>query len=295
MVEGDTGAEAGPEDMGDDAEFGLDSPANLEAEAAEEVEVQEVEAEQPAKPEPTTEELQRILKDAKGQAHQERAKRREAENQAREARERYQALEQRLQAAQEGPRPDPQDDPIGYLAWLNDRVDQMDQREAETAAQARERENNQRVVNDVITRTTEYDTAFKETTPDYFEAVGFLNDARTNDFIVQGYSPQDARNMMLQEALGRASNALNQGRDPAEIAYSLAKSRGFGSTLAADAGKAKLERIQQGQRAASPLAAAGGRGGEELSLESVNKLTGAAFTAAAEKLERQMIRRERGF
>jgi hypothetical protein len=80
-----------------------------------------------------------------------------------------------------------------------------------------------------------------------------------------------------------------KGMNPAEVAYGLAHQRGFRG----GGGGSALDAIARGQAAAKTLSGAGGRGGGELTYESVAPLKGEAFDAAFKKLTAQERERER--
>lgn len=68
---------------------------------------------------------------------------------------------------------------------------------------------------------------FARATPDYNEAASFLREGRRQEYTAMGYNPQQVEQAIQQEALGIANMALQRGQNPAEVIYTLAKTRGF--------------------------------------------------------------------
>ena len=81
--------------------------------------------------------------------------------------------------------------------------------------------------------------------------------------------------------------ALSNGRDPAQIVYNRAKKYGFASSEV-DAATKKLQAIGRSNGASKAPTSSGAKA--ELTIEAVNKLSGAAFDKAVEALRRQQMR-----
>lgn len=254
----------------------------------------EPEAEE-AKPQPTAEDWQKKFSDQQGRAAQERAKRREAEQRAEAEARRREELEARLTALEQGKgqgggeRPNPQEDPIGYMEWIDARLEEAEAAKTAEAQQDKQRQEQTRAVQAVITRASEYEADFRDANPDYDKAADYLYEAKKAEYTDAGYSDQEAHSAVMAEFISRAERAMKAGKDPAQIVFNMAKKLGFSAdeaqARAAAAAKDKLARIAEGQKATSPLATAGGRGGDDLDPASIANLDGAAFDAAFAKLE----------
>lgn len=236
-----------------------------------------------------------------------------------EERTKRQALEKELADLRAGKQPtvetkteeiDPETDPIAALKQV--RAYQEQQRTE--ARQSRE-------LQEFDARVQTHEADFSAATPDYGDAVAFLSNARAQQIKASaaalGRTMPEAqlRAILLHEARQTSSEALQNGRNPGEVFYTLAKSFGYApkaapdttiDTKAADvkidptpAPKAKesgetIDRLIKGQRAANKVSG-GGEPAEtgELSLEAGAKLEGAAFDKWFEKFSKSQKSGER--
>jgi len=275
-----------------DADFEAAMAADSEADAPEaksepEPEIK-AEAEGDKKPPLPPEEIEKRWRQTQASRNEERAKRQAAEERAGALEQRLADLESKVTPAQAADRPDPGEDPIGYLQWLETRLDAEEQNKAQEQQRDAQLRARSEAAQAVVTRVQEFEADFRELNTDYNEAAEHLYVAKKGEYLDSGYTDTEAHNMVMAEFLTRADRALKAGKDPAEIVYSLAKRAGFGAAKAepdqgAAQAQAKLARIAEGQKASSALAAAGGRGGDELDASSIYELEGAAFDKAFDK------------
>lgn len=283
-----------------DAEFEAARQADDGVEvAAQPEEKPEGEAKAEEKPPLAPEELAKRNEDLKRATRAERLKRQEADKRAAELEARLAELEAQVKAPkpEAKERPDPTEDPIGYMEWLNDRLDAAAAEREQEAQQTEAQKRQQAAVQAVVSRVEEFENDFREANPDYDNAAEHLYGAKMAEYLDAGYSQPEAHNMVMAEFLTRSERALKTGKDPAEIVYNLARKYGFGDVQAGEAAKkaeqearAKLERVAAGQAAASPLATAGGRGSDDFEMSEIVNLEGAAFDAAFDKLMKKAQR-----
>lgn len=71
--------------------------------------------------------------------------------------------------------------------------------------------------------------SFVSTTPDYFEALQHVRNLREAELVTlhPDVPVQQVRQFMAQEELQLAANLMRAGRNPSEVAYGLAKARGY--------------------------------------------------------------------
>ena len=79
----------------------------------------------------------------------------------------------------------------------------------------------------VIQQINGHEAVFRQTNPDYLDAVGFAKAARMNELRVLGYPEAQLRPMVDAEAFQLAVNTMQQGGNPAETFYNYAKHRGY--------------------------------------------------------------------
>ena len=268
------------EDAGFDAEFEAARVAEGdEGEAEGEL---EAEADKPAV------DWQKRAHDKEGLAAKERARRREAERQVRELGDRLAKLETATKPQDDGDDllsiidrlRDDDEDPITDLAEVKRalkafKVSQA--RDAEAEAQKAAYNGN---IQRLAAAMDEAESDFTEDHPDYPKALDHFRKARREEFEDMGYS-----GAALEQALGKdfielAQRAIGGGRDPAEVVYNLAKKRGFLSGKAAT--DTKLREIAAAAATGTP---AGGKNGvNRMTADGINRLKGAAYDAAWEKM-----------
>ncbi len=91
---------------------------------------------------------------------------------------------------------------------------------------------------------------FRASTPDYDEAINHVVQARAQELMIYGLSPMEVEQTIRAEVADIARAAVRQGRSPAEVAYQLAKLRGY-------QGQAQQQPAQQQSAAARTVAAVG--------------------------------------
>lgn len=225
-----------------------------------------------------------------------------------EAREENKALKARLAALEaaagkpaqpEAPKVDPETDPIAALRELKDWREQQDEQSQKL-----------RELHEFTDRVKAHEADFAAVTPDYAKAVGHLRDARANELRSLGVPEAQIQGQLHGEAIATARFAFQQGKNPGEVFYALARARGYNPdaapppdptpapaadpTPAPDTklqeSTAALERINRGQRASRPTAGAGGNAPSgELTLEQGAMLEGAAFDKWFEANAKRMM------
>lgn len=257
-------------------------------EARVEAEADEAE-EQSAEPAPKPQkDWERIAHDKTGQAAAERSRRRELER-------RLAALEAERQPRQQA---DPlndlianlredDEDPIGDLSSVKAIAKAMlerDRREAEEQAKAQQQQQHfAKLSRDMA----EAEEDFRSEHPDYDDAMKHFKTSLLGELEDEGFSGQELKREFESKLITLVDRALSNGRDPAQIVYNRAKKYGFASSEV-DAATKKLQTIGKAQSAGRAPVNSGTKA--DLTLESVNKLQGAAFDKAFEALRKQQMR-----
>lgn len=220
--------------------------------------------------------------------HEERVKRQALEREL---------AELRAKAGQPQPKTeiDPEADPLGALRELREFKKSVEQ---QTLQQQEMQQFTQRVM--------AHEADFAAATPDYAKAVEHLRSARAAELRALGVPEPQIQMQLHGEALQTAQFAFQNGKNPGEVFYALAKTRGYNpdavkepepapvpapeAAPAPAAAVEKLERIARGQKAGRPTAGAGGGApAGELSLEDGVKLEGAAFDKWFEANARRLM------
>lgn len=184
---------------------------------------------------------------------------------------------------QDGPPPDRNEDPLGYMAWLEKRVERNEQIQQATML-------HQRVTNDYVAAAQR----FTASNPDFPEAYQFLFQGRVAELRAQGWADDAIARQVQQEEFNIALGALRAGRDPAQQAFELAKARGFTKGAGKPAPVLADPALQEARRKAAVSLSDGGKPekGGDLTLDDIANLKGAAQESALKKYEEKHHRRQ---
>lgn len=225
----------------------------------------------------------------------------------REAREAIQARDRRIAElegrpnGQQQPPPDPtkeidpETDPIAALKEVR-----------EFQKTQREREQQQHQLREFSNRVQAHEADWAAANPDYADQVAYLREFRAGQLEGEGRTKEEIGAILFQEALMVSDRAFKLGKNPGEVFSTLAVKSGWKAkdaaapatpaAPAAPAGpdpaieqkrvesEAALERISRGQKASRATAGGGGNEpAEDMTVERLASLNGAAFDAAMEK------------
>jgi hypothetical protein len=234
-----------------------------------------------------------------GALHEERQRRKDldaalaAEKQARQTLEqRTNILLERIGQQQQPAQPNGQQqqaipdigtDPVGHILARQAQAEAV-LREIVTAVAGREQQTQvQGQANAMMQRAAALERQFASENPDYNQALTHLMDSRRADLAEAGWTdPAEVDTMLAAEARGLAARALQLGRNPAEMAYNMAKKRGFAppsgnGAAAAPAANAEqqLRNIARGQQQAPNLR---GSSSPPLTAQKLLELSDAEFS-----------------
>lgn len=118
-------------------------------------------------------------------------------------------------------------DPLGHIIGQM-KAQAKEQEELKKSLSERAQQDQQTFAVQRLTGTAvSMEQEFARATPDYNDAATFLREGRRQEYTAMGYNPQQVEQAIQQEALGIANMALQRGQNPAEVIYTLAKTRGF--------------------------------------------------------------------
>jgi hypothetical protein len=139
-------------------------------------------------------------------------------------------------------------------------------------------------------RAQAFETEFRIGAPDYDQAVQHLMTRRLEELAAIGYAPEQRMQILQNEALSVAVQAMQAGRNPAEAVYSLAKMRGYqppqaqnGNGQGAPAAPAapdpaqRLAQIAAGQQQSRSLANVRGTGPAPITAQRLAEMSAAEF------------------
>lgn len=229
-----------------------------------------------------------------GQAARERSKRHAAERRAAELESRMERLERA--APEQGDElleliqhlREDDEDPVGDIAAVKRALKLYRQREVGSAEENRAQEQATRQVEALKSSMSDAEADFAIDHPDYLDAAKHYRAARADELGAMGYRGESLNAQLANELFGLVRTAFQNGDDPAERVYELAKRRGFrAGGKAVDKKLDALDRASQSGVRPQARPAAG-----VLTWDSVAKLDGAARDKAWDALRRREISRK---
>ncbi len=214
-----------------------------------------------------------------------------------EEREKRRALEREIADLKAklspGPQPaNPEEDPIGALKETRGEL-----------AQLREFIAGQNAVAAFKAKVQPMLAAYQANHPEYAEQTAHLTQVRANQLKALGRPDAEIAQILRMEANAVFQAALESDRHPGEVVAELAKASGWAPKAAPapapnptpapapapsiKEAEERVERLQRGQRAATSSSQTGGASpaADEMSIEQIVNLNGAAFDAAVKKWE----------
>ncbi len=178
------------------------------------------------------------------------AERRRWQEQLQAETQRRQQLEEAIrQATQQTP--DPTEDPVGYLQAQNDQLRQQLAQVAEIQARQTQEQSQIGLRRQVMERIQAAASAYRTKAPDYADAWNHLVSERQKQLAPLITDPIQREQAMLEEALQIGAQALQEGQDPADRFYNLAKAWGYAPKASKPDADA-VKKIQDGLANASP-------------------------------------------
>ena len=143
-------------------------------------------------------------------------------------------LNAKLERLANPPAPEPSFDenPAENLRQRQERIEseqrawkeEQDTRAKETQSQTQQRQ----VIAYVSSEVDKAESAFAAKTPDYMDAVSYLRAVSEKNLRAQGVTdPAVIQRVTHEQSFGMAANAIQQGLNPAEVAYTFAKNYGY--------------------------------------------------------------------
>lgn len=223
--------------------------------------------------------------------HEERQRRRQlqAELQAeRQARTEMEArVQARLDALQQSvaPRqqvPSLEENPVAHLKYSIDQVRDVATQNQQSFAQWQAQQQQVQQVQAIASRVTAAESDFVARRPDYHDALGYYRSQRAKEIaVVSGVDEDVAMQQVARELVEGALHHAAAGRNPAEIAYRLAETRGYKpkAQQATVSPAEKIETQQRGVAAARTVTSGGGTSGG-LSAKALLEMSDEDFSKA---------------
>lgn len=218
-----------------------------------------------------------------GAFHAEREERKKLEGRLEAERQRIAKMEERFNTIvqQFAPKPPAVDqDPVAYfqheLGQVKPKLEQFEKFTQEQAHQQRASQEHQQFMQAYNVAAAQ----FAQKQQDFSAAYNYLAQSRVGEYMEAGYDYGSAYQLSLADEQRIVAKAFQDGANPAERMYALAKKRGYSVQAPQQEQKQqaeqKLERIEQGQKA-SPDFSPSSQGKPKLTLAAIADMTDEDF------------------
>lgn len=246
------------------------------------------------------------LGNMKAQAKQERERRR-ASDAALAQRDAIIAQNQREMAEMQAlfnqitnPAPDPETNIVEAYKHLQAQLQRQQAAQAARQQAAQQTQQQLQFTQRFKSTVEDFEAEFTQTQPDYPEASDWLVAQEQKRLEMLGMAPDQAERESINVAVQLARIALQNGKNPAEVAWALAQQQGFKPKREAEAaaaaaaqpnGQQKIAQLKQGAAAAKTMGGGGTKDAAgQPTLKHANSLDGAAGASAREKWLNDMIK-----
>lgn len=229
--------------------------------------------------------------------HEERQRRKEAEDRARRAEEQYQRnlevgnhrLQQLITLSQQRPQqgaadalppPSLDQDPVGFVGHMERTFGQKLQAIEQRQAQIQTIEEHRQQLAQLSTVAQAHVQTFAQQNPDYFDALQHVRAMRAAQYRAIGLSEEQMIAQIGQDELAFASAALQNRRNIAESLYEFAKASGYAPKAAERKPSETLAAEAKGVAAARSLGTGGGASKGAPSLEALAAMSDEEFVEA---------------
>ncbi len=232
---------------------------------------------------------QKAERNYKAMAHEERERRKEMNKQLQDQQAKVQKLEQTFQRMmeqaqyqqqqaqlqqQQAMEPSFEEDPLNALRRDQERIKQALQQQHQTVAEQQRMAQMEQNQQNFVNRYHDSAQSYAKEQTDFKEAYAFLNNQRLTELKDGGFTDQEAKQIILEDEMSIVSRAFNDGVNPAERVYKIAKARGYqvvaNKVDAANTAEQRIAQLEKGVAASKSLGSAGGKSDKgALTLEAV--------------------------
>lgn len=224
-----------------------------------------------------------------GALHAERERRKAVENELKTLREQLGAIQQmREQVASRKPEDLPPADDPAAVEHLRNRLAQVEQTTTRIGQERDAEALNQREIQQLGSFMHQSEAAFRQQQPDYDDAINHVVNARAQELALYGLNPTQIAQTISEEATEIVRAAVAQGRDPAELGYQIARSRGYvpkqaqqqeepAKTNGSGGAQAMLDAIANAQKQSKSLGSGGGSAPAKITAEAVAAMSADEF------------------
>ena len=212
--------------------------------------------------------------------HEERKRRQELQEAQRQLEEKTRLMEERfgqIQKGLEAPEPDFEEDPAAYLKHNDEKtaaeLEELKQWKAQQEQASQHSAQEQQFINRYVAEARNY----SQQNPDFGNAYNHWQNSVQSELHAMGYPPEQATQVLQNLEKDIAARAFNDGVNPAERVYELAKQRGY--TVQEKKEQANLDNIEKGMKASKSLSSEGGGKTQQTTLEALADMSQEDFDA----------------
>lgn len=224
-----------------------------------------------------------------GALHAERERRKAAETELKNLQEQLGAIQKmREQVASRKPEDLPPADDPAAIEHLRKRLAEVEQQTTKVSQSMETAALNQQELQQLGSFMGQSEAEFRKTKPDYDAAIDHVVQARARELSFYGLTPAQIQATIAEEATDIVRAAVAQGRDPAELGYQIALTRGYVPKAAeqtqekpngSGGAQAVLDAIEKAKAAGKSLGSGGGAASPNLTAEAVAALSPDEFEA----------------
>lgn len=216
----------------------------------------------------------------KAAMHEERERRKELQRQLDEQRNQsaqvQHVLNRILERANQQAAPQAPDfnvDPIEALRHNQEALARALEHQNMTLTQRQQYEQQQNQYNQFVNRYQQSAAEFANETKDFKQAYDYLREVRQKEYLEAGYNLAEAQRLFVEDELAVAAKAYQDGVNPADRVYKLAKLRGYQQQQATQNQTQntdkKLQTLEKGVQASKSLNNLSGQGEKQVTLEAL--------------------------
>ena len=187
------------------------------------------------------------------------------------------AAKAKAETAEPEPIPDPDEDVFAATKYALKQQEELKRQIEQQQRQTQESDG----LREAVMRTQAHEIEFRKATPDYDNAVLHLRQAREKELeeVFGVRDPAQRAEIVQREALQIAQSALKQNRSPAEVAYQMARIRGYQPSAVAAVGQDGDDRMERARAQSKSLSSAGGAPTGPMTAERLTKMSMKEFQA----------------
>ena len=187
------------------------------------------------------------------------------------------------------PVPSFEEDPLTHIKEKLKGLDEIQEQQRQFQALSAKQQEDINRINEISSDVTLMEQDFRKVTPDYDKALSFITEFRKGELADMGITdPRQVNQIIAQNAMSLSMQALQIGKNPAEMVYSIAKRYGYKAeapTTIVDQAqqqllnqqKSDLQAIEQGQQNASKTLTGAGKNEQDSNIKALLDAEGTEF------------------